>query len=158
MHRCLLIRLHQFDWHGSVLADPGRFIPHQHKFTQMCRVPSQFYYNVRDVRTNDDTLITVKLMLFFELVDVNVMVHVRYTHPHHSHLHFPSSLYPPLICPSTSSLLPLSPLISLLLSLLFLSSLLSPFSSYLYTTPLTSLFPLLIKPIPTLLMCYIPSL
>lgn len=29
---------------------------------------------MRDVRTNDDTLITVKLMLFYELQDVNVMV------------------------------------------------------------------------------------
>ena len=29
---------------------------------------------MRDVRTNDDTLITVKLMLFYELVDVDTMV------------------------------------------------------------------------------------
>ena len=37
-------------------------------------MPSQFYYNVKDVRTKNDILITVKLMLFYELVDVNTMV------------------------------------------------------------------------------------
>ena len=31
---------------------------------------------MRDVRTNDDTLILVKLMLFYELVDVETMVGV----------------------------------------------------------------------------------
>ena len=29
---------------------------------------------VRDVRTNDDTLITVKLMVFYELRDIETMV------------------------------------------------------------------------------------
>ena len=67
-------RLHEFSWHGSHRADPSRFIPNANKFTQLCRVPSQFYYNVRDVRTKNDTLITVKLMLFYELMDVNLMV------------------------------------------------------------------------------------
>jgi len=32
------------------------------------------YHNVNEVRTNDDTLITVKLMLFFELTDVEKML------------------------------------------------------------------------------------
>ena len=44
------------------------------KFTKLCHVPHQLYYNVRDVRTNDDTLIVVKLMLFYELQDIETMV------------------------------------------------------------------------------------
>ena len=31
-------------------------------------------FKVKDVRTNDDTLITVKLMIFYELSDVETMV------------------------------------------------------------------------------------
>ena len=38
-------------------------------------VKSQFFYfQVKDVRTNDDTMITVKLMLFYEMKDVLKMV------------------------------------------------------------------------------------
>ena len=44
------------------------------KFTQLCSVPHQFYVDVKDVRTVDDTLITVKLMLFYEMVNVETMV------------------------------------------------------------------------------------
>lgn len=70
--------LHEFKWHGSDPSCPGRFIPGRMQFTQLCHVPSQFYCNVRDVRTNDDTLITVKLMLFYEMTDVETML--NYTH------------------------------------------------------------------------------
>ncbi|XP_064395778.1 uncharacterized protein LOC135342867 [Halichondria panicea] len=70
--------LHEFKWHGEDRSHPGRFIPGKSQFTQLCHVPSQFYCNVRDVRTNDDTLITVKLMLFYEMVDVETML--NYTH------------------------------------------------------------------------------
>ena len=37
-------------------------------------IADQFYYNVRDVRTKDDTVLTVKLMIFFELVNLNQML------------------------------------------------------------------------------------
>lgn len=37
-------------------------------------IPDQFYYNIPDVRTNDDALITVKCMVFFELVDIERML------------------------------------------------------------------------------------
>ncbi len=70
----IFCRLHEFKWHGEDRSQPGRFIPGKNQFTQLCHVPSQFYCNVRDVRTNDDTLITVKLMLFYEMVDVETMV------------------------------------------------------------------------------------
>ena len=67
-------RLHDFIWHGSDRSNPGRFIPNKLKFTKLRHVPSQIYCNVKDVRTNDDTLITVKLMVFYHLVDVETMV------------------------------------------------------------------------------------
>ncbi len=74
MDSCASCRFHEFDWHGPDPDRPGRFIPNRNKFTQLCHVPSQFYFNVTDVRTNDDTLITVKLMLFYELTDIEIMV------------------------------------------------------------------------------------
>lgn len=75
VHVCIQrYRLHEFKWHGSDPSDPGRFIPGKSQFTQLCHVPSQFYCNVKDVRTNDDTLITVKLMLFYDMTDVETMV------------------------------------------------------------------------------------
>ena len=72
-------RLHEFVWHGSDSRNPGRFSPAHDKFSKLCHVPHQLYYNVKDVRTNDDTLITVKLMLFYELEDIDTMVSKRVT-------------------------------------------------------------------------------
>ena len=63
-------------WHGADPNDPGRFIPRRNTFTFFRHVPSQIYVNVRDVRTNDDTLITVKLMVFYELKNIERMVSV----------------------------------------------------------------------------------
>ena len=63
-------------WHGADRNDPGRFIPRKNIFKFFRHVPSQIYVNVRDVRTNDDTLITVKLMVFYELKDIERMVSV----------------------------------------------------------------------------------
>lgn len=37
-------------------------------------VHEMLLFKVKDVRTNDDTLITVKLMVFYELSDVETMV------------------------------------------------------------------------------------
>eukprot|EP00095_Tigriopus_kingsejongensis_P001173 maker-scaffold415_size178368-snap-gene-0.32 protein:Tk01173 transcript:maker-scaffold415_size178368-snap-gene-0.32-mRNA-1 annotation:"hypothetical protein CAOG_00454" len=66
--------IHEFVWHGSKGDDKT----HKHygalKFTKLRVIADQMYYNVREVRTKDDTLITVKLMLFFELKDVNLML------------------------------------------------------------------------------------
>ena len=61
-------------WHGSDIHNPAHWSPQKWKFQQLCHVPSQAYFDVKDVRTNDDTLITVKLMLFYELIDVETMV------------------------------------------------------------------------------------
>ena len=37
------------------------------RFNVLRIIADQFYYNVHDVRTKDDTLLNVKLMIFFEL-------------------------------------------------------------------------------------------
>ena len=70
-------RLHEFQWHGSDRNDPGRYIPGKNKFKQLRHVPSHLYCTVRDVRTNDISIITVKLMVFFQLADVERMVRAK---------------------------------------------------------------------------------
>lgn len=67
-------RLHEFVWHGSDPSNPGRFVPRTAKFTKLHHLPTQFQCNVKDVRTNDDTLVTVKLMIFYQLEDIENMV------------------------------------------------------------------------------------
>lgn len=37
-------------------------------------MPDQMYHDVEDVRTADDAVITVRLMIFFELVDIELML------------------------------------------------------------------------------------
>ncbi|KAH3768884.1 uncharacterized protein LOC127844917 [Dreissena polymorpha] len=66
--------LHDFKWHGSDPDNKARMIPGQDKFQQLAAIPEQFYYNVKEVRTNDDTMITVKLMLFYQLKDIHKML------------------------------------------------------------------------------------
>jgi len=60
--------IHQFTWHGKDPLDPNnktRKVPGGLKFTKLRIIPDQFYYNVTDVRTSDDTLLLCKLMIFF---------------------------------------------------------------------------------------------
>ncbi|CAH1797641.1 unnamed protein product [Owenia fusiformis] len=66
--------LHEFKWHGQDPDQIGRMIVGRNKFTQLTYKPDQFYYNVLGVRTIDDTMLTVKLMLFYELDDVIKML------------------------------------------------------------------------------------
>lgn len=66
--------LHEFVWHGTDPQDKARLIPAFRKFTELTIVPDHFYYNVREVRTNDDTMITVKVMVFFVITDILQML------------------------------------------------------------------------------------
>ncbi|KAH9509221.1 hypothetical protein Btru_046483 [Bulinus truncatus] len=61
---------HEFVWHGTDPENKTRMLPGLNKFTQLPIIPNNFYYNVREVRTNDDTMLTVKVMLFYEIVDI----------------------------------------------------------------------------------------
>jgi len=74
---------HTFSWHGSVGAggkgsktgapnDEKR--PHALTFQKLRVMPDQMYYSVRDVRTSDDARLTIHLMIFYTLLDVEKML------------------------------------------------------------------------------------
>lgn len=67
--------LHTFSWHGSKWSG-GRYvkIPNALEFQKLWQMPDQMYHDVPDVRTADDALLTVRLMVFFELVDIEKML------------------------------------------------------------------------------------
>lgn len=76
--------LHRFSWHGTVI--PGKAkgsitgqpddvkTAHAVEFTKLRQLPDQMYYTVRDLRTSDDALLTLHIMVFFELVDIEKML------------------------------------------------------------------------------------
>ena len=66
--------IHEFSWHGTDPNNKTAKVKDMLKFKLLRIIADQFYYNVREVRTKDDTTITVKLMIFFELVDVVKML------------------------------------------------------------------------------------
>lgn len=65
--------LHQFRWHGD--NGTGHKVPRQLKFEKLRVIPDQLYFDVESVRTADEALITVQLMVFFELDDIEKMLH-----------------------------------------------------------------------------------
>jgi hypothetical protein len=66
--------LHKFVWHAQDKENTGHMIPNGVTFEILNTKPDFFNYNVREVRTLDDTLITVKIMLIYELIGVNLML------------------------------------------------------------------------------------
>jgi hypothetical protein len=75
--------LHEFSWHGAPpeeLAgrthhgEPKRKVPHALRFRKLRVIPDQTYFDVQDVRTADDALIVVQVMIFFELADIERML------------------------------------------------------------------------------------
>lgn len=66
--------LHQFSWHGADPRDHRRKQPSALRFEKLRVIPDQMYYDVEAVRTADDALITVRLMVFFELTDIGRML------------------------------------------------------------------------------------
>lgn len=66
--------IRQFSWHGEDPSHKTRLIPGGRKFLKLNTMPEQLYYNVSDIRTADDALITVKFMLFYQLVDIERML------------------------------------------------------------------------------------
>lgn len=61
--------LHTFSWHGSAGVG-GVKVPNALTFQKLWLMPDQMYHNIEDVRTGDDAVLTVRLMLFFELIDI----------------------------------------------------------------------------------------
>jgi len=69
--------VHEFCWHGKDPREPdnkAKKVPGSLRFTKLRVIPDHFYYNVTEVRTSDDTLLTCKLMIFYELTDLDRML------------------------------------------------------------------------------------
>ena len=66
--------LHEFTWHGSDPKHPRRKVPYALRFKKLRVIPDQTYFDIADVRTADDALIVVQVMIFFELVDIERML------------------------------------------------------------------------------------
>lgn len=67
--------LHTFAWHGSEGGSVGnRKVAKGLVFQKLWLMPDQMYHDVTDVRTADDAVLTIKLMVFFELLDIDRML------------------------------------------------------------------------------------
>lgn len=67
--------LHTFSWHGAAPGVEGyRKVPNALIFQKLWLMPDQMYHDVTDVRTSDDALLTIRLMMFFELRDIERML------------------------------------------------------------------------------------
>jgi len=67
--------LHTFSWHASHGGHVGvEKQPNALVFQKLWLMPDQMYHDVRDVRTADNAVLTIRLMVFFELVDINRML------------------------------------------------------------------------------------
>jgi hypothetical protein len=67
--------LHTFTWHGSDGGSQGvRKVAKGLVFQKLWLMPDQMYHDVTDVRTADDAVLTVRLMIFFELQDIERML------------------------------------------------------------------------------------
>lgn len=71
---CYINRVHKFCWHGVDDENKTKYIAEKNKFEILNFAPNQLYYNVDEVRTSDDALIRIKLMIFYELKDIHTMV------------------------------------------------------------------------------------
>ena len=72
--------LQEFSWTGragrgaSEEADCGRKRPNALQFTKLRTSPGKTYYDVCQVRTKDSATLTIKLMMFFQIVDVPTLL------------------------------------------------------------------------------------
>ena len=67
--------LHTFSWHASRGGSLGvQKQPNALVFQKLWLMPDQMYHDVIDVRTADDAVLTIRLMIFFELVDIERML------------------------------------------------------------------------------------
>jgi len=74
---------HEFAWHGAdwhAVRELGinRKVIGGLQFKKLRLVPDQLYFDVEKVRTKDDALLTVKVMVFHQLEDVEKMVNATH--------------------------------------------------------------------------------
>jgi len=65
---------HEFVWHGSDPSNPAKKVPGKLRFTKLRTIPDQMYVSVPEVRTSDDALLVINLMIFFELTNVEMLL------------------------------------------------------------------------------------
>jgi hypothetical protein len=70
--------LHQFSWLVPDQSNPSNATKRPHNFFKLRTIPDQFYYNVTEVRTSDDAVLTVKLMIFYHLKDIMRMLNTTH--------------------------------------------------------------------------------
>jgi hypothetical protein len=67
--------LHTFSWHAARGGSRGaQKEPNALVFQKLWLMPDQMYHDVLDVRTADDAVLTIRLMIFFELADIERML------------------------------------------------------------------------------------
>lgn len=67
--------LHTFSWHASKGGSKGiEKVSNGLVFQKLWLMPDQMYHDVHDVRTADDAVLTIRLMIFFELADIERML------------------------------------------------------------------------------------
>ncbi len=67
--------LHTFSWHASKGGSKGiEKVPNGLVFQKLWLMPDQMYHDVPAVRTGDGAVLTIRLMIFFELADIERML------------------------------------------------------------------------------------
>lgn len=66
--------VHEFSWHGTDPHKGNRKVPSALQFTKLRVIPDQMYFDVENVRTADDALVVIKVMVFFELINIEQML------------------------------------------------------------------------------------
>ncbi|WP_266218071.1 hypothetical protein [Paraliomyxa miuraensis] len=68
--------VHTFSWHGSKPGPDGILhkMPNGLVFQKLWLLPDQMYHDIPEVRTADGAVLTIRLMLFFELHDIERML------------------------------------------------------------------------------------
>lgn len=68
--------VHTFSWHGSnnQMDERRTMVKDALKLTKIRTLPDQLYYNVAACRTSDDAQLCVKLMVFFQMLDLEQML------------------------------------------------------------------------------------
>jgi len=82
----LILRIHKFEWHGQDKNESDHMVRAARTITQLPMMPGHFSDKINEVRTLDDTKMVVKLMVYYELVDVLKMVSSKHAHVVDRHL------------------------------------------------------------------------
>ncbi|RMZ97895.1 hypothetical protein BpHYR1_003603 [Brachionus plicatilis] len=71
---CAIVVVHKFSWHGEEENSKVKYEAGKNNFEILNCAPDQLYYNVDEVRTADDALLRIKVMIFYEIKDIKKML------------------------------------------------------------------------------------